>query len=296
MYNLEIIMLISHEVREELNSFFHQLRLAPIGSTTNPDKAAKIEQITAYLEVIHSLVRKYSRKRDLVFIDSGAGNCYLSYLVYYFYTQVEKRTVKIHCIDHNVRLMANNSLRAKEFGFEHMYFHSCDISDYQHPGHVDVVYSLHACDTATDKAQFLGLKTRARNIVSVSCCQHTIAKQMKGSPVTSGITRHRVFKEKLLYLVGDSMRALLMEMHGYSVDAIEFVSSRHTGKNIMLRATKAQTRPHIELLNEYELLKSHYNLKPALESYLTESQPSRGYGGEKCTSEHSRDLGKSVAA
>ena len=131
-----------------------------------------------------------------------------------------------------------------------MRFHACNIAEYTHVGHADMVYALHACDAATDKALFLGLKTHARHLLSVSCCQHTLTKQIKRHPYT-GMTRHRVFKEKLAYMAGDALRALLLEMQGYKVDILEFVSSRYTGKNILMRAQKGQGRPQKQLQEEY---------------------------------------------
>jgi hypothetical protein len=127
--------------------------------------------------------------------------------------------------------------RARMLEFDGMFFHTCAIHDYSHDGCPDIVYSLHACDSATDQTLSLGLRTEACNILSVSCCQHTIIRKMRRHPYT-GITRHQIFREKLAYMVGDSLRAMLLEMQGYQVDILEFASTRHTDKNIMLRAKK----------------------------------------------------------
>jgi hypothetical protein len=163
--------------------------------------------------------------------------------------------------------MEKNRQRAQAFEFEHMFFHACDIEDYAHNGRPDMVYSLHACDSATDKTLFLGLRTEARNILSVSCCQHTIMKKMRRHPY-AGITRHHVFKRKLAYMVGDSLRAMLLEMQGYQVDIIEFASTRYTDKNIMLRAKIGQTRNLDKLNDQYQMLQQTFNFRPALEEYL----------------------------
>jgi len=260
-------MLQQRDVQKSLNHFFQKIRLIDQNQQSGKDKTAKIGQILSYLEIIHAQVRKYSRKRELVFIDSGGGNCYLSFLVYYFYSTIEKRPIRIHCLDHNQTLMEKNRQRAQAFGFERMFFHTCDIADYTHEGRPDLVYSLHACDSATDKTLYLGLRSEARNILSVSCCQHSIIKKLKGHPYT-GITRHQVFKSKLAYMVGDSLRAMLLEMQGYQVDIIEFASSRYTDKNIMLRAKKGQTRNIEKLSEQYRTLQETFNIYPTLEGYL----------------------------
>lgn len=264
----EIVMLITREEQHVLNTFFETLKLrtdSDRGGIT--DKSAKIEQILAYLEVMHAQIRHYSKKRDLVFIDSGAGNCYLSFLVYYFYTRMDDRRVQIHCLDINHQLMEKNRRLAEKLNFDRMYFHASDIAEYTHEGRVDMAYSLHACDSATDKALYLGLKNRARHIFSVSCCQHTLFRQLRRHPYT-GMTRHRVFKEKLTSMVGDALRALLLEMEGYKVDVLEFVSSRHTDKNIMIRAKKEQLREKNRFHEEYAQLQDTFHVTPSLEHYI----------------------------
>ena len=127
-------MLINREEQIALNSFFQTIKLDydHSGSETARDKADKVEQILAYMEIIHAQMRKYSKKRPLIFIESGAGNCYLSFLVYYFYTKLNDRPVNIHCLDINERLMDNCRQLAQTLNFEHMYFHACDIADYRY--------------------------------------------------------------------------------------------------------------------------------------------------------------------
>jgi hypothetical protein len=255
------------ETQESLNHFFQKIRLVDQNQQSGKDKAAKIGQILSYLEIVDCQVRRFSKKRELVFIDCGAGNCYLSFLVYYFYKTINNRPIRIHCLDHNQALMEKNTQRAQTLRFERMFFHACDIEDYVTEDRPDMVYSLHACDSATDKMLFLGLKTKARNILSVSCCQHTSVRKLRGHPYT-GLTRHKVFKEKLAYMVGDSLRAMLLEMHGYKVDIIEFASSRYTDKNIMLRAKWGQAKNAERLEEQYLTLQETFNLHPALEEYL----------------------------
>ncbi|MBK3519265.1 methyltransferase [Carboxylicivirga sp. N1Y132] len=101
-------MLINKINREELFDLFQLIKLQSRNAYISKDNEVKIEQIIAYLEVIHSELKRVSKKRTIVLIDSGAGNCYLSYLVYFFYQNIEQRLIKIHCIDTNARLMQQN--------------------------------------------------------------------------------------------------------------------------------------------------------------------------------------------
>ncbi|PJC87179.1 hypothetical protein CSW98_04560 [Vibrio sp. HA2012] len=261
-------MLIGHETKIQLAEFSTHFGLLLPQQKQFQDKSKKLEQILAYLETIHSQLRHYSTKRELVIIDSGAGNCYLSFIVYYFYQIIMKRPVQLHCIDINERLMDKNREFAQQLGFSDMFFHACDIATYQHQGKVDLAYSLHACDTATDKAILLGAQNQARHILSASCCQHSIKKSMQTMKTTKGITRHTIYRDRMLYMLADSMRALLLEMLGYQVDVIEFVSSRATDKNTLLRAHKRQCRDPEELRQQYQDLRNAFRVVPALETYL----------------------------
>ncbi len=257
-------MLINRSQRESLNGLFEILKL---NNKQGKNKEAKIEQVLSYLEIIHANIRKYSKKRELVFVESCAGNCYLSFLVCYYYANIEKRNVAIHCVDINEKLMTKAQAAAKKLGFNNIYFHTGDVLQYKAPGRVDLVYSLHACDSATDGTLYLGVKNRASLILSVSCCQHSIKKSLR-NPRYSGITKHGIFKDRIVYMVGDSLRALLIEMEGYSVDIFEFVSSRYTDKNIMMRARKGGVCDRESSHSEYEKIRDEFKVRPALEVYL----------------------------
>jgi hypothetical protein len=223
----------------------------------------KVEQILAYLQIIDSRVRKLSAKRELVFVDSAAGNCYVSFLAYYYYHVLCDRRITIHCIDSNRRLVERSSHVARSLGFDRIHFHSGDILDLPDIGAVDVAYSLHACDTATDKALYLGLKLGAPCILSVSCCQHTIRKRFRNHAV-KGVTRYKALKDRLLSLVADTMRAHLIAAQGYKVDVFEFTSTRNTEKNVMLRAVRCGQQRRGALEEEYEKLRAGFGTEPAL--------------------------------
>lgn len=270
-------MLISQSQREDLNELFDKLKL---NNKQGKDRDVKIQQVLSYMEIINANVRRYSSKRNLHFVESCAGNCYLSFLVFYYYTYIEKRPVTICCIDINGKLMANAKTAAEEMGFDNMHFYTGDVAEFKTQESIDLVYSLHACDTATDGTLYLGIKNRARIILSVSCCQHTIRKQLR-NPRYRGITKHEVFKDRMVYMAGDSLRALLLEMNGYRTDIFEFVSSRYTDKNIMIRARRGTSCSRGELLREYEKVSEEFHVKPMLETYLNDRQVIFGVNKDK---------------
>lgn len=258
-------MLINKTIREELNHLFFLLKLQDRNSNSSIDKQVKIEQIIAYLEIIHSEIRRTSKKRKLVFVDSGAGNCYLSFLVYFFYSKIENRPIEIHCIDYNEKLMESNKKLAQAMNFKGINFHAMDIAEFSIDKKVNLVYSLHACDTATDKTMHLGIRHNVKIILSVSCCQHSIS--MKPNALKT-LTRYKSFRDKMLMMVSDSLRALLLEKNEYKVDIFDFVSSRYTEKNTMVRAIKTEFKKQIDAGIAYQQLSEEFKMKPYLEELL----------------------------
>ncbi|MHA7110892.1 methyltransferase [Sunxiuqinia elliptica] len=262
-------MLVNKELREKLNELFYLIKLQNSQFQSSLDKQVKIEQVLAYLEIIHAELRRTSAKRKLVLIDSAAGNCYLSYLIYYFYRELEGRELEIHCVDHNAKLMRQNEKLARRMNFDDLYFHAGDIDTFSLEKEVDAVYSLHACDTATDKTMFMGLRLQARFIFSVACCQNSI--QIK-SGLLKSVIRHKAFRDKALMMIADSMRALLLEKGGYKVDIFDFVSSRFTDKNTMVRAVRKSFKKVLNLDEEYERIYQEFKMKPHLEFLLKQQE------------------------
>jgi len=261
-------MLIDKKTREELNHLFYLIKLQDRFSKSSLDKQVKIEQILAYLEIIHAEVRAKSRKRKLVFVDSGAGNCYLSFLVYFFYHKIENRDLEIHCIDHNEKLMKANEKLAADMNFQGIHFHAMDISDFSLKEKIDLVYSLHACDTATDKTMYLGVKNKVRTILSVSCCQHTLTLKPRSF---KALARYKSFKDKMLMMVADTLRGMLLESENYKVDIFDFVSSRYTEKNTMVRANLVGYKQQQNAFEEYLKLSDEFKMRPYLEDLLAQS-------------------------
>lgn len=259
--------MVNKENAEQLNSLFHLIKLKRGRTSEGEGYTTKIEQIVAYLDVIESQMNKLSKKNKLVLVDSGAGNCYLSFLVYYYFKNIMDRDIEIHCIDSNKKLMNNCKRIAESLDFDEIYFYSCDITEFSLDKNANVTYSLHACDNATDKALYLGLKLNAQVIFGVSCCQHSLAKNFKSKPI-KGVTRYKAFKNRLLYIVADTMRAHLLTLNGYKVDIFDFTSTKNTDKNIMIRAIRQPGGNKKKIQEEYDNLHDSFNIKPMLEDLI----------------------------
>ena len=188
----------------------------------------------------------------------------------HFYKCIDPRPVRVICVDSNPALMRKNAELARRRGYDDIEFHGADVKAFRYDSQVDVVCSLHGCDTATDKTLYFGLSHRARHILTVSCCQHGLLQRMRTHVGTAALTRHRVFRERLAYMLGDAMRVMLLEARGYHADVLEFVSSRATDMNVLLRATLANRAVSALQVEEVEALARTFRLSPALAGYLNE--------------------------
>ena len=234
-------------------------------------RAHKQQQMIDYYTSLKAIIKKLSTKRTLYLYDCGCGRSCLSFYLNYFLKKDGWENIQFICIDTNEKLIERCRETARRLGMDNMSFHAASIQDFAFPAQPEILYSLHACDSAIDQMIYQGIKENARHILSVSCCQHTNRKKMKGHPMVA-VTRHGLYKERLTDMVADSLRALLLEAQGYKVNIFEFVNSSHTPKNVMVRCEKIQpasdqTRLALE---EYDKLSALFNFHPKLETYLQE--------------------------
>ena len=128
---------------------------------------------------------------------------------------------------------------SRKYGYDGLTFHVGDISTYEGVNEVDMVVTLHACDTATDYALAKAVKWNAKVILSVPCCQHELNRQIKCSQLEAA-TKYGLIRERMAALLTDAIRADLLEEHGYETQILEFIDMEHTPKNILIRAVKKQ--------------------------------------------------------
>lgn len=255
---------------EELSIIFKEIGLANKNGEDYKERLKKHKQIYDYLLHLNKAVERLSKKRDIILVDCGCGKSYLSFVANYYFSNVEKRRVKFICIDYNEKVIATSKSVADELGFDNMEFICDDIFNVDFQIKPDIVYSLHACDTATDMTIAKGILEDAKYIMTVSCCQHTVRKQIKKHPLTS-VTRHGVYKERVVDMVADSMRTLLLESKGYKVKVFEYVATSETPKNVMVRAVKigaVSENRHMKILDNYMRLKQMFNVEPKLNEFM----------------------------
>lgn len=254
---------------KNLKTLFQEIGLYSPKGQFYKGRIRKYQQILAYIQQIESACNKLSAKRPIVFLDCGCGKSYLSFVFYEYCRTRLNRKIKIIGIDSNSDLIKQCKKSAEDLGFENMRFYHGDIESFPIDEKIDIVYSLHVCDTGTDQTIAKGIKLRAKYIFSVSCCQHTNREKMIKHPLKS-VSRHQPYKERIVDMVGDSMRALLLENFGYGVKVFEFTSTEQTPKNIMLRAVKdsANKEDQGNAMVRYKQLVKTFNFSPALEYLL----------------------------
>jgi SAM-dependent methyltransferase len=170
-------------------------------------------------------------------IDFGCGKSYLTFAVYYYLHEIRGYDLRIIGLDLKEDVIEHCSRLAEEFGYEKLHFQTGDIADYEGVSQVDLVVTLHACDTATDHALAKAVRWNAKAILSVPCCQHELNGQI-GSDVLAPVLKYGLIKERMAALVTDALRAELLEQEGYRVQILEFIDMEHTPKNILIRAVR----------------------------------------------------------
>ena len=253
---------------QELNML---IGLADTNGNNYKERLHKHQQMLDYYIAVKSIMKKLSTKRTLYLYDCGCGRSYLSFYLNYNLQRDGFTNVSFICIDSNKALIERCRQTAAKMKITNMTFYYASIVNFEILEQPDIVYSLHACDTATDQMIYKGITHNARYILSVSCCQHTMRKQMKRHPLAI-VSRHQPYKERLTDMISDSLRTLILEAFGYKVVVYEFVAAAHTPKNIMLKCEKVpQVKRKAELaMVEYEKLSELFNMHPMLKTYLQE--------------------------
>ena len=237
----------------------------------------KFKQINRFLEFIEDILPTLSKEGVVHIIDFGCGKSYLTFAMYYYLHYLKGYDVEITGLDLKEDVIAHCNLLAQQYGYDKLQFLHGDIADYEGADRVDMVVTLHACDTATDYALEKAVRWNAKVILSVPCCQHEVNKQIHSENL-SAVLKYGIIKERMSALITDAIRADLLESQGYDTNIMEFIDMEHTPKNLLIRAVKRTGRSECKeehAREEVASLTQELQIEPTLQKLLfpVEEQP-----------------------
>ncbi|MBL0389198.1 SAM-dependent methyltransferase [Tumebacillus sp. ITR2] len=232
----------------------------------------KFRQINRFLEMIEDIVPHLSQERTLNIVDFGCGKSYLTFALYHYLKEIRGLNLNVIGLDLKEDVIAHCNAMCARFGYgENLKFLVGDIADYDELDRVDMVVTLHACDTATDAALEKAVRWGADVILSVPCCQHELFKQVENETLAP-MLNHGIIKERFAALATDSVRAHLLEIVGYKTQLLEFIDMEHTPKNLLIRAVKGKVTAaeREKLVHSYLEFKQFLHIDPYLEKALAD--------------------------
>ena len=222
----------------------------------------KFRQINRFLEFIEDVLPYLPQDRELTILDFGCGKSYLTFAMYYYLKILKGYPIRIIGLDLKKDVIRKCSQLAQSYGYESLSFRMGSIEDYDEVDHVDMVVTLHACDTATDFALDKAIRWGASVILSVPCCQHELNRQFAREDMDP-IADYGILKERFSALATDGIRAKLLEAVGYETQILEFIDMEHTPKNLLIRAIR-KNQPSVRKLEEVRAFTEAYHFQPTL--------------------------------
>ncbi len=234
-----------------------------LGFTTREGKVLadwqhKYKQISKYVEIVAAILKPFKDK-SLNIVDMGAGKGYLTFALYE-YLMANGFAVDMRGVEIRADLVKKINGIIGECGLSHFQFVESSIEDYRES--FNVMIALHACNTATDDAIAKAIDAHADLIISAPCCHKEVRREMESSGLVDPMTQYGIFLERQAAMITDTLRALIMEYHGYKTQIMEFIEMEHTPKNILLVGQRSDSvRPKERVMQDIKELMTRYGIK-----------------------------------
>lgn len=250
------------------DSFLQGIGIMDGNGQVKPTRQDKFRQINEFLKQLQETLSLSNHPpKTLHIIDCGCGNAYLTFAAYHFLTQTHNINVHLTGIDNNPKVIQNCINLRDELGWTQLDFVVTPIAEYVPLTPPDLVLSLHACDTATDDAIAQGVRWNSATILAAPCCQHELRTQIESSTF-SPVLQHGILKQRTAEILTDACRAQILRILGYRADVVEFIDSKHTPKNLLIRAKKTTPSHTQKQVDEYLTLRNQWHIEPSLEKFL----------------------------
>ncbi len=250
--------------------FLEQIGIMSSEGVVKPSMQRKFTQINEFLRALDGTgALETFDHSPLRILDCGCGSAYLTFAAYHYLNDVRNLPATLIGIDGNAELIEKCSRNSQELGYAAMRFEQTRIEDWQPADSPDIVLSLHACDTATDAALALAIRSEAQLILSVPCCHQDLNGKIEAA-VMRPILRYGIMRQRTADILTDTFRALILRILGYRSEIFEFVTPDQTSKNLMIRAVRGVSVGEPKLIKEYVQLKQFWGVTPYLELLLGE--------------------------
>ncbi len=246
--------------------FLIELDIMTVDGKVKAQKYNKFVQINKYLEIISHSINTLKKEKTINIIDFGCGKAYLTFALYYYLCEVQGLDVKIIGVDLKQDVINLCNDLASKLGYEKMEFVNGDIKDFNSSDDIDMVISLHACDTATDEAIIKAIEWNSKVIIAVPCCQHELFSKMNNE-IFKPVQQYGILNDKLATIITDSIRGLVLQIKGYNVSIMEFTPLEHTAKNVLIRA-EYTGKPDKKAQEQYKNLTEFWGVRPYIEKII----------------------------
>ena len=224
----------------------------------------KFKQINRFLEIIDDCIKE---EKHLNIIDFGCGKSYLTFILYYYFVEIKKMDVNITGLDLKEDVIDHCNEIANKYGYSKLKFYKGDIAKYKEKNDIDMIVTLHACDTATDYALYHAITMNVKYIFSVPCCQHEINLELDSKNLHI-INKFGILKDRFSALLTDAIRANILQYYGYKTNVMEFVDFENSPKNLLIRAVKTNNSLNPKIKEEIDAILREYNISQKLYSLL----------------------------